>query len=201
MTRQKKAPAYWQTTPCPPWCVGPHRDSDHPTEREHQGLYFSTPLTETKPEQYGPNLAGETFTFQPPPLMACLIQHVRYAVPNIEMCVGDGEVSATVTLDEAEQIAGNLTELIAQGRGTPPVQTPAEGCAPWCAHHADLGACWSEAIVTIGGDVDLAYTEDDGVRVNLAGELDGLTVEQAEQLAHAILKQTAIARGIAPSSS
>ncbi|MEU3168940.1 hypothetical protein [Streptosporangium sp. NPDC006930] len=190
--------AYWQTGPCPDWCVGPHRDSDDPAEREHQGLYLSTRLTETKPDRYGPNAKGEAFTWQAPPMMACLVQHVRYAVPNIEMCLGDHDISATLTLDEAEQHAANLVELVKQGRGVPPVLAPAEGCVPWCVRHTSVDTCWGEQIEATPGytAVELSYVAGDGARVYVSGETEEMTVEQAEQLAHMILKQTARARGV-----
>lgn len=190
--------AYWQTGPCPPWCVGPHRDSDDPSERDHQGSYLSTRLTETKPDRYGPNLKGETYTWQPRPLMACLVQHVRYAAPDIEMVLGDGDISATLTLDEAEQHAANLTELVRQGRHAlvrqgRGAQTPADSHRPWCAeHHGEY--CYS-APSEPGGIYLMADLLDEQPYLSFNSDGDSLQVDEAEQFALAILAQVALSRG------
>ena len=34
----------WQVDPCPAWCAGGHRESDHPDDRQHRSASIAVPV-------------------------------------------------------------------------------------------------------------------------------------------------------------
>ena len=34
----------WQVDPCPAWCVGDHREEDHPDDRQHRSASVAVPV-------------------------------------------------------------------------------------------------------------------------------------------------------------
>lgn len=75
-------------------------------------------------------------------------------------------------------------------------------CAPWCDMHCrlddDTTFCMGPDILTPhtpNGYVGIIYEPRGGTRIDLGNGIDDATVEQAEELANAILRQVARARG------
>ena len=88
---------------------------------------------------------------------------------------------------------------------TMPALIPAQRrpCKPWCTNHvADdegPGTCMAADATPAGCDPSTTYVglshNEDGTRVDIDTDRDrGHTLDQAEQIAHAVLRQVAVAR-------
>jgi len=107
----------WQTTPCPAWCVEKHRDLDHPDDRIHWSDWHGTKLTTMDTENVGspdePAWALHNATVN-------LFQNYREVEPRITLVDDMHErcsYAMHLSLDEAEQIAFKLLDLVRKGRG------------------------------------------------------------------------------------
>lgn len=125
---QEDAKPYWQTTPCPSWCEGRpgasehlrHQDRDTGDDRLHSGIYHTVDLAIEDPDvELGPDIPGEPreITAHPSFISMRLEQGYREAEPRIGGPHGD-QHEITFTLDEAEEFAGVLFELVREGRAS-----------------------------------------------------------------------------------
>lgn len=78
-------------------------------------------------------------------------------------------------------------------------------CKPWCRHHdADGGICFAENTPIPSRDLDgtpghvgLSHDTVSGTLIHLNHDTDApLTLDEAEQVAHTLLKQVAAGRGL-----
>ncbi|MGW5684582.1 hypothetical protein [Nonomuraea sp. NPDC003754] len=83
-------------------------------------------------------------------------------------------------------------------------------CHPWCVRHDELDdeLCFSADLPTPGGKygdpghVGLSYHPDTGIGVSIYHDTDAtLTLDEAEQLAAALMRQIALGRGRATPNS
>ncbi|MFF0249647.1 DUF6907 domain-containing protein [Streptosporangium sandarakinum] len=200
---------YWQTAPCPAWCELTHDDRDQPADRFHLGADRVTPLTREAPVQVAPG------RWAPEELGLCLRQGDHDDEPVAELRRGDAP-AVRLTLAEAEQLQMRLSAVLAEAR-TAPAGSSAPGCAPWCVRHDDCtrggrhlpdpegGMCWAPPVPLPGGrygsagTVELSNDAEDGALIQVANDSDAvLTVDEAEEFAHAILAQVALARTTIP---
>lgn len=81
--RKTRTPAvpYWQTEPCPRWCVGGHRDAAAVSERKHLSR-FDRQVTLTLHDPDVTRVHGETYV-DPAALTVCLEQTHREAGPRV----------------------------------------------------------------------------------------------------------------------
>ena len=100
-------PPFWLPNGCPQWCRGLHSEGDHPDDRVHFSEGFEIPLRLEPAEPAFP-----LGTFVP----ACIAAHLRQTEGSSEACV---EISHqeegptfTLTLIEARQFAGMLSDLV-----------------------------------------------------------------------------------------
>lgn len=132
--------AYWlDSFPCPSWCAYPetHRNGDQPDERIHDG----DPLAVTFATEEPSTAFAE---FRAPEMKLFLLQGYREAEPRVHL-EKEGEPVAWATLDEAEQLAFHLLDLVRQARGqdSPAVlQYDSEG---HCVVKTDCTVCNIEA--------------------------------------------------------
>jgi len=106
---ESKPLVIWQAKPCPEWCVARHSDADHPEDRTHYGTDHEVTMS----QQRAHDMLGGRWTL--PVVRAFLAQHHREIGPRIELG-NDGKAWFDLTLDEAEELTGGLSQLIAQGR-------------------------------------------------------------------------------------
>ncbi|MDH2429291.1 hypothetical protein [Sphaerisporangium sp. TRM90804] len=191
---------YWQTSPCPRWCVTPHYDSDPLDDRSHAGLNTGVALTLADPAKFGPHGTEPFYRYRAPTLTGSLLQHLREIEPVVELLDERDEYNAKLTLDEAVTFAGSLLVLVAEGRN-PTVGLPAPGGAAghqkrsghqeWCRdpHGAhDDGVCHAPELSIDAGRIGLTYNPQEGARVHFEREShNGMTPVEAEQLAFQLL--------------
>lgn len=113
--RASREPAYWLAShPCPSWCTNAalHRSGDAIADREHDSDTLSVSFDAMEPS------VGYA-EFAAPEMTVMLTQRFREVEPRV--CVEmEGEPVAHATLDEAEQLAFALLDLVRQGRGQEP---------------------------------------------------------------------------------
>ena len=115
--RDSDAPAYWlQSFPCPEWCTDTdaHRSSDDPADRQHDSDVHAVAFETMRP-------STSYATYQAPDLALGLTQGYREAEARVWMEM-DGEPVGHASLDEAEQLAFHLLDLVRRARGLEPVQ-------------------------------------------------------------------------------
>jgi hypothetical protein len=101
----------WQTEPCPPWCSwSPHTEGELPADRHHTNVTLQRPLSLEDPIQI------ESGVWEPEYLAAYLWQHVSAAEPIIRINKGESDEGFHLTLDEAQDVATFLEDLVTQGR-------------------------------------------------------------------------------------
>jgi hypothetical protein len=105
---------YWQTTPCPAWCVVPHRDFDHPDDRWHDSEQTVIKLSTEPPVR---DVVGESVFHEIPGLAAELTQSYREAEPRVVLIENECQ-AFRMTLAEAVTLRDTLTELISTAAGT-----------------------------------------------------------------------------------
>lgn len=108
----------WQTAPCPSWCVERHHNHDMPDDRLHWSDWHGVDLTSMDMENIGPKDQPDYRTHN---ASAVLFQHYREAEPRVSLIDDIHDrcaYSMHMTLDEAEQLAFHLFELVRQGRGS-----------------------------------------------------------------------------------
>jgi len=113
----------WLTAPCPAWCIGPHRDADHPVDRVHWSAQPQVPLTLHDPVEK----AGGGY--EPQSLTVYLEQPVRVAAPEVRLAIGDGGPGreTVMTVTEAKTLLRELRGLVAAATDTgDPVDTATE---------------------------------------------------------------------------
>ncbi|WP_433174179.1 DUF6907 domain-containing protein [Actinoallomurus sp. CA-150999] len=96
---------YWLPEGCPPWClrVPEHSNDDHPDDRTHAGEDASVTLTAADPL----DLDGEAEEMR-----LYLLQHYREREPLIWLGRNETNQGGHLTLDEAEELAGELRRLV-----------------------------------------------------------------------------------------
>jgi hypothetical protein len=106
-TTETHARPFWLPNGCPEWCRTGHSVEDHPDDRVHYSEGFEIPLSLEPAEKTFP-----LGTFVP----ACIAAHLRQTEGSSEACV---EISHqeegptfTLTLIEARQFAGMLSDLV-----------------------------------------------------------------------------------------
>lgn len=104
---------YWLTEPCPAWCDQRHFDRDMPGQRHHFGRERLLPLTQ---EPALPGSVDRPNVFRAPDLFTGLVQHHRETEPVVRLAYSEN-FEMRLTLDEVEQLAADLTALIADARG------------------------------------------------------------------------------------
>ena len=115
--RVSGAPAYWlRSFPCPEWCTDTdaHRSSDDPADRQHDSDVHAVTFETMRP-------STSYATYQAPDLALGLTQGYREAEARVWMEM-DGEPVGHASLDEAEQLAFHLLDLVRRARGLEPVQ-------------------------------------------------------------------------------
>jgi hypothetical protein len=168
---------------CPPWCTDQHDDDEAPGTRSHWA--DGTTIHPTAPT---------------PTVMTDLNQ-IDGLPPVLVLHDSDGK-QWNFDVDTADQVSRALADLVTSARAG--MASPQPGCQPWCAEHipgesdGDGGCCMGGDLTpptsgTRAAYVGISYTQADGVRVDFGGS-EGNTLDQAEQFAHAILRQVAIGR-------
>lgn len=110
--RDSDAPAYWLAShPCPTWCAYPesHRSGDDPDDRAHDSDPFSVSFDSMEP-------SVAYAEFRAPEMRFMLTSRFREVEPRVYLEM-EGEPVGHATLDEAEQIAFHLLDLVRQARG------------------------------------------------------------------------------------
>ena len=94
---------------CPFWCTWPdlHKEHDHYEDRTHCGPGVEVVLTA---------VSGQEVDDHPDVVRAYLLQHYREIGPRIELSRDDHPVDIQLTLEEAEEFAGKLLELVTVAR-------------------------------------------------------------------------------------
>jgi hypothetical protein len=106
---------FYLTGPCPPWCAYGHDSSEWAyDDRLHRSSDYDVTLTAMDAVV---DAVDEEVSIEPRRMSACLWQHYREAEPRVVIAHGDEpEAVAELTLDEAEQHARDLLELVALAR-------------------------------------------------------------------------------------
>ncbi len=107
---------FWLAGPCPAWCKEPHRDGDHPDDRRHAGGYHSVNLAMQDPYIAFPSKlkTGPGANWRPQYLAVALEQDWREVEPHMAIQYADDKYLA-LTLDEARELAADLSALVATG--------------------------------------------------------------------------------------
>jgi hypothetical protein len=102
---------YWQTRPCPTWCMGMHADSDHPEDRVHYGpgQPAGVPLTLHDPVAAG---MGEWLSHRAPRVEVEFEQHVTAVDPTVKLCIDGATALLRMTVDEADQLRAELAAVV-----------------------------------------------------------------------------------------
>jgi len=110
--RESDAPAYWlANSPCPAWCrtTDTHQSSDDPGDRAHDSEVHAVHFDTMEP-------STSYAEFRAPEMTVALVQQYREVEARVSVEF-EGDPIAAATLDEAEQLAFALLELVRQGRG------------------------------------------------------------------------------------
>ena len=104
-------PTWLQGRGCPSWCEWSdnHREHDHYDDRTHTGAFRTVILTAVDDRRV--DLDDE-----PDAVRASLYQHYREIGPRVELSRDERPADIQLTLDEAEELARKLIELVAIGR-------------------------------------------------------------------------------------
>ncbi|SEC95618.1 hypothetical protein SAMN04489727_5747 [Amycolatopsis tolypomycina] len=122
MKKTTETPTWLRTAdviPCPSWCVGGHREAQHPDDRRHfskAGMEFEPVLAEPSLEDLTPVYGGRQLV--PVRLTVGMDQGYREVGPQISITPestahGRGVV---FTVAEAEQVGRMLLKLAKQAR-------------------------------------------------------------------------------------
>lgn len=106
-TPLQEAP-YWQDAPCPPWCVVPHRDYDHPDDRWHDSEQTVIKLSLEAPVRA---VIGDEVLMDVPELCTELTQGYREADARVAI-IHNGSETLPLTLAEAALLRDSLTEML-----------------------------------------------------------------------------------------
>jgi hypothetical protein len=109
---------FWMSGPCPAWCINSHSDGDHPGDRYHTSAEQSVALTMQDPvEMFGfrEARAGWGTAWEAPQLGVALEQGWREAEARVCVQYADDKY-ADLTLGEARELAGAITELVESAR-------------------------------------------------------------------------------------
>ncbi|MFI7618021.1 DUF6907 domain-containing protein [Nonomuraea terrae] len=109
-------PAWLAEDPCPAWCVGDldHEASTHPADRSHFGATMTVPLVTEEPVA-----AGHPYEWTQPELQVSIDQRYREKEARVRLAKDDDN-GVYATLEEAEQLAFTLLDLVRQARGQEP---------------------------------------------------------------------------------
>jgi hypothetical protein len=110
--RASNQPAYWlDSHPCPAWCARPgsHRSGDDPSDRVHESDTLAVTLDTMPPSVAYAEYAAPEVTFG-------LTMTYREVEARVYM-TKDGDEVLHATLDEAEQAAFVLLDLVRRARG------------------------------------------------------------------------------------
>jgi hypothetical protein len=91
---------FWLGSPCPPWCVAPHTDTDMAEDRVHESTGYEVVLTL---EPWGEHADGHG----PAHMFVHLNRHYRELGPHITVSV-NGRSDITFTLAEAAELAAAI---------------------------------------------------------------------------------------------
>lgn len=204
--RKKQAsPPVWMTEPCPGWCLSNygehiHGGEDAPEDRHHLSAVTVQPLLTMEFPNYE---SPTTPRYAPLDLMVDLLQHYREAEPRVVVNDTSDKFTLYLSLDEAQQHAVNVMEMVRAGRTrTDVVPFSAPGGAaehkPWCNdHEPDTDMCRTKDtnLTDVHGEAyttGLTSAPEEGTVVWLGDK--ALTVDQAEETAFALLAQARRAR-------
>ena len=111
------------TGPCPAWCAYPAgcASSRLDDDRRHLSATCIVPLSTEPPVRdlrVGPDGLEEVDTGEAQELCARLDQHAADAEPVLQLFTGEGApcYAATMTLDEAADLARGILALVSEGR-------------------------------------------------------------------------------------
>lgn len=110
--------AFWLTDPCPAWCefVRNHSDRDDYDDRVHQGV--ARRVVATTEDLDRDTVDGQVhLDREPPDLTVQVVQHYREQEPRLSLHRGETRKGAYLTLDEAEELAAILGDLVKEARG------------------------------------------------------------------------------------
>jgi hypothetical protein len=109
---------FWQTTPCPPWCMGGHEDTDHPEDRFHRPGPDILNITLTVNDPVVHAKADGKYYRTPVELRVDVEQHYRETEPRVLLCEDyTFRPHYDLTADEAEEIGHALIEAAKVARG------------------------------------------------------------------------------------
>jgi hypothetical protein len=91
---------FWLATPCPPWCVAPHTDTDMAEDRVHESTGYEVVLTLEPWGEYADEHG-------PAHMFVHLNRHYRELGPHITVSV-NGRSDITFTLAEAAELAAAI---------------------------------------------------------------------------------------------
>lgn len=114
----------WLVEPCPGWCTSRHEEFEWDSDRTHWSDCLDTQLRTMKYEQCG---SPDEPDYQPHVACVAAIQGYREAEARLTISDDlDGKWAMHLTLDEAEQHAHHLLDLVRQARGQSwkPIVTP-----------------------------------------------------------------------------
>lgn len=196
--KQQAGPPEWLTGPCPGWCVDTidHEPSTHPDDRNHTSSLRSVQLRTMEFSNFG---SPDKPDYKPRSLMTDLWQHYRESEPRVAMGDDTDEWWIRLSLDEAQQHALNVMEMVTAGRtgrALEEVFSSPGGVAehtPWCQdHHDETALCRARDTQAGGLRVGLTHHADEGPVVWL--DDTHLTADQAEEIAFALLSRARLAR-------
>ncbi|MER7363550.1 DUF6907 domain-containing protein [Nonomuraea wenchangensis] len=109
-------PALWlETDPCPAWCDSRlHKTSDHPDDRGHDG---ATSVHRLLSMPVIPMRFADGTRWAAPELHLQLVKEYRDVEPRVFINDSEDQVRLHATLDELEEIANAMLDLVRQGRG------------------------------------------------------------------------------------
>jgi hypothetical protein len=108
---------FWLAGSCPAWCTASHSDGDDPDDWRHVGEYRWVPLTVEDPYVAFPSEAatGPGANWQAPQISVVLERDWREIEAHI-VIEYDNDKYLSLTLAEARELAGAVTELLAAAR-------------------------------------------------------------------------------------
>ena len=110
-------PALWlQTDPCPEWChnASLHKTSDHPDDRAHDSVTIVVPLLTMEAV---PMTFADGTRYAAPELHLQLVKEYRECEPRAFINDSGDQVRMHASLDELEEIANAMLDMVRQGRG------------------------------------------------------------------------------------
>jgi hypothetical protein len=135
--RKSTEPAYWlKSDPCPAWCVDTdmHRSSDDPDDRNHGSSVHNVELSSMPP-------SVAFAVFQAPELVLTLVKRHREVEPRVSINDSGDKTNLYATIDEAEQIAFHLLDLVRQARDQEPLKVLPFDSHGTCVLKSDCTVC------------------------------------------------------------